>query len=59
MIELKYEKSAETALQQIKNRGYAKVLEGYSGEVLFVGVSYAKDHKDKPHSCVIEKFRFS
>ena len=59
VIELKYEKSAETALQQIKNRGYAKALEGYSGEVLLVGVSYAKDHKDKPHSCVIEKFHFS
>lgn len=55
IVELKYDKSAETALQQIKDRKYVQGLEGYSGEILLVGVNYDKDDKNKPHSCVIEK----
>ncbi len=57
IIELKVNKSAETALQQIKDRGYTQALEGYAGEILLVGISYDKDNKNKPHSCVIEKLR--
>ena len=57
VVELKYDKSAETALQQIKDRKYAQALEGYSGEILLIGVNYDKDNADKPHSCVIEKLR--
>ncbi len=57
IIELKVNKSAETALQQIKYRGYTQALEGYAGEILLVGISYDKDNKNKPHSCVIEKLR--
>lgn len=55
IVELKYDRSAETALQQIKDRKYIQALEGYSGEILLVGVNYDKDNKNKPHSCVIEK----
>lgn len=55
VVELKYDKSADTAVRQIKERGYAKALEGYSGEILLVGINYDKDNKNKPHSCVIEK----
>ncbi|MDE6517142.1 MAG: PD-(D/E)XK nuclease domain-containing protein, partial [Acetatifactor sp.] len=55
VIELKYDKSADTALQQIKDRRYTQVLEDYSGEVLLVGISYDKDNRNKPHSCVIER----
>ena len=55
VVELKYDQSAETALSQIKDRKYPQALEGYSGEVLLVGVNYDKDNKNKPHSCVIEK----
>ena len=55
VIELKYDKSADTALQQIKDRRYTQALEDYSGEVLLVGISYDKDNKNKPHSCVIER----
>ncbi len=55
VVELKYDQSAETALSQIKDRKYTQALEGYSGEVLLVGVNYDKDNKNKPHSCVIEK----
>lgn len=58
VVELKYDKSADTALKQIKDRGYTQALEGYTGEVLLVGVNYDKDDKNKPHSCVIEKMLY-
>lgn len=55
VVELKYGKSAATAIQQIKDRHYTQALEGYTGEILLVGVNYDKKNKNKPHSCVIEK----
>lgn len=55
VIELKYDRSADSAIQQIKDRHYTQALEDYTGEILLVGISYNKDHADKPHSCVIEK----
>lgn len=55
VVELKYGKPADTAIQQIKDRRYIQALEGYAGEILMVGISYDKKHADKPHSCVIEK----
>lgn len=55
IVELKYGRSASTAIQQIKDRQYVQALEGYSGEILLVGVNDDKRKKDKPHSCVIEK----
>ncbi|MDE6990645.1 MAG: ATP-binding protein [Lachnospiraceae bacterium] len=57
VVELKYEKTAETALQQIRDRQYAQVFEGYSGEILLVGINYSREDRDKPHSCVIERIR--
>lgn len=53
--EYKYNKSAESAIQQMKDRHYAEALEGYSGTILLVGVNYDKEDKNKPHSCVIER----
>lgn len=55
VVELKYDKSADTAIRQIKNRHYTQALEGYTGEILLVGVGYDKDNIAKPHSCVIER----
>ena len=55
VVELKYDKSADTAIQQIKDRRYTQALEGYSGEILLVGINYDKDSENKQHSCVIEK----
>ncbi|MDE6516275.1 MAG: PD-(D/E)XK nuclease domain-containing protein, partial [Acetatifactor sp.] len=55
VVELKYDKSVETAISQIKDRRYTQALEGYFGDVLLVGVNYDKDNVNKPHSCVIEK----
>jgi len=57
IVELKYDKSANTAIQQIKKRHYTQALEHYSGEILLVGINYNKQNVDKPHSCVIEKFK--
>ena len=55
MIELKYDKTAVTAIRQIKDRQYTQALEGYTGEILLVGINYDRNRADKPHSCVIER----
>lgn len=55
VVELKYDKTADTAIRQIKDRYYVQALNGYGGEVLLVGINYDKNRTDKPHSCVIEK----
>ena len=57
VIELKYAKTAQTALQQIKDRHYTQSFEDYSGEILLIGINYDKDNKNKPHCCVIESVR--
>lgn len=54
LIELKWNKNAETALNQIKNRKYPEAIANYTGKILLVGMNY--DKKTKEHSCVIEKF---
>ena len=58
IIELKYDKSAATALQQIKDRKYTQALERYSGEIVLVGVDYDRDKADKPHNCLIERVKY-
>lgn len=55
VVELKYNKTAESTIQQIKDRQYTQALEGYTGEILLVGINYDKEKVDKTHSCVIEK----
>lgn len=53
IIELKYDKSAITALQQIKDKGYDGPLKDFIGNLLLVGINY---DRDKGHTCVIEKY---
>lgn len=53
VIELKWNKSAEGAIAQIKEKKYPTVLRGYSGEIVLVGIGY--DTKTKRHDCVIER----
>lgn len=53
VIELKYDKSADAAIAQIKQKNYADCLKNYSGDVLLVGINYDKD--TKTHSCKIER----
>ena len=55
LIELKWDKSAETALQQIKDKKYVEALKNYTGDILLVGINYNK--KDKCHQCRIEKYK--
>jgi len=55
VVELKYDKTAGAAIQQIRDRQYTQALEGYSGEILLVGINYDRENIRKPHSCVIEK----
>ena len=53
VIELKKNHSAESGLEQIKEKRYAESLREYVGEVVLVGISY--DEKTKEHHCVIER----
>ena len=57
VIELKWNSSAETAIQQIKNRSYPAALKGYGGDILLVGISYYKDVPvgQRKYCCRIEK----
>jgi len=52
VAELKWDKDADTAIKQIKEKRYAGSLKGYGKEVLLVGVNY--DKVTKKHECVIE-----
>lgn len=52
LVELKWDKNAETALDQIKNKEYSERFKGYKGKILLVGICY--DRKTRKHECVIE-----
>lgn len=54
IVELKWNKSAEAAIDQIKQKKYTESLKDYSGEILLVGLNYDKD-AEKKHTCVIER----
>ena len=57
IIELKNNKSAESAINQIKEKKYDDLLEHYRGSLLFVGINYdadTKEHQCKIEECVIE-----
>lgn len=59
IVELKWNKTASAAIEQIKNRQYIESLKGYSGEVVLVGVNYDAgkdgDEEFKKHVCRIER----
>ena len=54
IVELKWDKTAEGAISQIKSKGYVSVLKEYKGNILLVGINYEK--KSRKHQCRIEKF---
>ena len=58
VIELKWDDTAQTAIQQIKDRNYPEKLKSFE-KVLLVGISYTKDIKDnnKKHQCIIEEYQ--
>ena len=53
VIELKWDKSAEGALAQIREKRYGEALKEYHGNLLLAGISY--DKGTKKHACVIER----
>jgi len=54
LVELKWNKSAQGAISQIKTKKYVSAFEEYNGNILLVGINY--DKKSRIHQCSIEKF---
>lgn len=55
VVELKWNKNAQTAIQQIKEKKYPASIEHYTGNILLVAINYNK--KTKEHQCFIEKYK--
>ena len=53
VVELKYNKDADTAITQIKQKQYPNKVAQYCDRLLLVGINYDKELKS--HTCVIEK----
>ena len=53
VVELKFNRDADAAIDQIKRKQYPAKLEQYAGNLLLVGVNY--DKGTKTHTCKIEK----
>lgn len=53
VIELKRDKTAEKAMEQIKSRSYPSALEKYRGNTVLVAVNY--DSKTKIHTALLER----
>ena len=51
VVELKYNRDADAAIDQIKRRQYPAKLEQYADRLLLTGISY--DRETKTHECVI------
>ena len=56
VIELKINETAETAIQQIKEKGYINKVKEHADKILLVGICY--DKKSKKHTCKIERFNW-
>ena len=55
IVELKWNKDAQGAITQIKDRNYPRVLTNYGGKIVLVGVNYDEDTKE--HACEIEEYK--
>lgn len=53
VLELKYDKDVDAAIEQIKRKAYTSKISEYTGEVLLVGINY--DKESKKHTCKIER----
>ena len=57
IVELKYNKSADTAIKQIKEKRYQGALARYQDKILLVGINYDTEGEDKKHhTCIIEEW---
>ena len=54
VIELKFNHSADTAIDQIKRKEYPTKIAEYTGDILLVGINY--DKETKQHTCKIETY---
>ena len=54
VIELKFNNTADTAIDQIKRKQYPAKIAEYTGDILLVGISYDRDSKQ--HICRIERY---
>ena len=55
VVELKYDKNADAAIDQILRKQYPAKVAEYTGELLLVGINY--DKKEKTHQCHIERIK--
>ena len=51
---MKWDRTAQGAISQIKNKKYISALKEYKGNILLIGINY--DKRSKKHQCRIEKF---
>ena len=54
VVELKFNHTADTAIDQIKRKEYPAKIAEYTGDILLVGICY--DKETKQHECKIEKW---
>ena len=54
VVELKFNHTANTAIDQIKRKEYPAKIAEYTGDILLVSISY--DKETKQHECKIEKW---
>ena len=55
LVELKWNKSTDTAIEQIWDKKYPDSILEYTGNILLVGINYNKNTKE--HECRIEKIK--
>lgn len=53
VVELKWNKSANSTIDQIREKRYPDAIKEYTGSILLVGINY--DKKTKKHECLIEE----
>lgn len=53
LVELKWDKDAKTAIQQVEEKNYLEALNDYAGRVILAGISYSK--RTKLHQCIIQE----
>ena len=59
IVELKWNQSVESTLEQIRDRRYPAVFKNYGSDILLVGISYDREAPagKRKHQCRIEKYR--
>lgn len=53
VVELKWNKTEDAAIKQIKEKNYPSVIKDFDGDIVLVGINY--DEKNKTHTCKIER----